>query len=465
VPRGFDSYKPETPDMLDSASNGLKTGAAEPAQRPAAGPNVSHFSLANELEVVVIPDRRAPVVTHMVWYRNGSADDPVGKSGIAHFLEHLMFKGTAKHPAGEFSDVVAALGGQENAFTSYDYTAYFQRVAKEHLATMMEFEADRMTGLAFDDDVVAPERDVVIEERRMRTDSDPDEILGEAMSSALFTHHPYGKPIIGWMHEIEGLTREDALTYYRRFYAPANAILVVSGDVSADEVRALAERTYGAIPGGGKRPERRRPLEPDPKAARRITVTDVKVEQPLLRQMFLAPSVITAKGRDAFALDILAEIVGGGTTSQLYRDLVLDKEIAVSVGSWYMGSAVDASRFGIYGAPNEGVSLEDFEAAIGACVGGFLARGIGEEEFARAKTRLIAEMLYAQDSQSTLARVYGSALAIGETIEDVRAWPERIEAVTPEDVIAAGRAVLDPRRAVTGYLLPEAGPAAAGPRP
>ena len=219
-----------------------------------AGPRVDHFRLENGMDVVVIPDHRAPVVTHMVWYRNGSADDPRGKSGIAHFLEHLMFKGTHRHKQGEFSHLVAELGGQENAFTSYDFTAYFQRVAREHLKTMMEFEADRMTGLNLTDEVVAPERDVVLEERRMRTEADPAAQLDEALNAALFTHHSYGVPIIGWSHEIETLDREDALAYYRRFYTPENAILVVAGDVEAPEVEILARETYGKIPARGEAP-------------------------------------------------------------------------------------------------------------------------------------------------------------------------------------------------------------------
>src|SRR3954467_15502942 len=254
------------------------------------GPVVSSFTLDNGLEVVVIPDRRVPVVTHMVWYRNGSADDPLGQSGIAHFLEHLMFKGTKAHPAGEFSRVVSALGGQENAFTSFDYTAYFQRVAREHLETMMAFEADRMTGLVLDEAVVAPERDVVLEERRMRVETDPSAQLSEAMAASLFVHHPYGIPIIGWMHEIEELNREHALDYYKRFYTPENAILVVAGDVTPDAVRRLAEGTYGRVTPQGARPVRLRAREPEPKALRRLSVADPKVEQPTLQRLYLTPS-------------------------------------------------------------------------------------------------------------------------------------------------------------------------------
>src|ERR671912_1242202 len=276
---------------MDTASKPiLRADAASFGRTEGSGPNLSAFSLENGLDVVVIPDRRVPVVTHMIWYRNGSADDPVGQSGIAHFLEHLMFKGTNRHPAGEFSQVVSALGGQENAFTSFDYTAYFQRVAREHLETMMGFEADRMTGLVLDEAVVGPERDVVLEERRMRVETDPAAQLSEAMAAAPFVHHPYGTPIIGWMHEIEGLNREHALTYYRRFYTPENGILVVAGDVTEDEVRALAERTYGRVPPHGKRPVRIRPREPEPVAARHVIVADPKVEQPTLQRLYLVPS-------------------------------------------------------------------------------------------------------------------------------------------------------------------------------
>ncbi|MDP4593178.1 MAG: insulinase family protein, partial [Beijerinckiaceae bacterium] len=238
------------------------TASANPALTPggtgdggqSGAPGLAQFKLDNGLEVLVIPDHRAPVVTHMIWYRNGSADDPLMKSGIAHFLEHLMFKGTHKHPKGEFSDMVAELGGQENAFTSYDFTAYYQRVPKEHLQVMMDFEADRMSNLVLTDEIVAPERDVVLEERRMRTDNDPGQQLGEEMNAALYAHHPYGTPIIGWNHEIEQLGRQDALDYYGRFYTPENAILIVAGDVDEASVRSLAEATYGKIPARGEAP-------------------------------------------------------------------------------------------------------------------------------------------------------------------------------------------------------------------
>jgi zinc protease len=418
-------------------------------------PDIAHFQLRNGLEVVVIPDHRAPVVTHMVWYRNGSADDPLGKSGIAHFLEHLMFKGTQQHPPGEFSNVVAELGGQENAFTANDYTAYYQRLPKEHLATAMAFEADRMTGLSLAADIVDPERDVVLEERRMRVDSDPAAELGEALHAALFVHHPYGIPVIGWGHEIETLSREDALAYYRRFYTPKNAILVVAGDVTVETVRTLAEASYGAIGAGEAAPIRQRPREPESKAHRLLTLADEKVEQPSQQRIYLAPSCITAAPGESEALELLAHLLGGGQTSLLYKTLVIDRQVAVSAGAYYMGTAIDLTRFYIYAIPAPGVSLPQLDAAMDEVIDRCIGEPVSPADLVRAKTRLVAEAIYAQDNQAVLARWYGSALAIGQTIEDVRAWPDRIEAVTADQVQqVAGRWLLK-RRAVTGFLLPK----------
>lgn len=429
------------------------TPHATPTDAKSAGPNIGHFHLANGLEVVVIPDNRAPVVTHMVWYRNGSADDPVGKSGIAHFLEHLMFKGTERHPKGEFSEVVAELGGQENAFTSIDYTAYYQRVPKEHLPVVMDFEADRMTNLVLTDDVVSPERDVVLEERRMRTDSDPAAQLGEAVQAALYTHHPYGKPIIGWEHEIEGLDRTDALAYYNRFYTPENAVLVVAGDVTSDEVRALAEGTYGKIPARGDAPRRTRTQEPPPRAHRLVQLADEKVEQPSEQRVYLVPSYTTAAPGEAEALELASHLLGGGPTSLLYRALVVDKKIAVAAGTYYMGTSLDDTRFYAYAVPTPEVSLEELDDEVGVVIDAMAKTAVPEADLARAKTRLIADAVYAQDSQTSLARWYGAALTTGHTVKDVKEWPDRIDAVSAEQVRAAVAKWLTPNRAVTGFLL------------
>lgn len=431
----------------------LRPATASPAQG-AAGPAISHFTLANGLEVIVIPDRRAPVVTHMVWYKVGSADETAGTSGIAHFLEHLMFKGTEKNPAGRFSDVVSEIGGQENAFTSYDYTAYFQRVAKEHLKTLMEFESDRMAGLVLTDPVVLPERDVVLEERRSRTDSDPSAQLGEAMQSVLYANHPYGSPIIGWEHEIKALNRADALAFYDRFYTPNNAILIVAGDVTADEVKALAEATYGKVARRAEPGPRVRPAEPELLAARRVSVNDEKVTQPSLSRSYLAPSYHTAEGDDGAAIEVLAQILGGGSTSRLYRALVVDQAIAASAGSWYQGSALDTTRFGVYATPRPEIGLDKLETALDGELRKFLAQPISDKELERAKTKLVAEAVYAQDNQSSLARLYGTTLTTGGTVEDVAKWPQQIRAVTEADVKRVARSVLDIRRSVTGLLQP-----------
>ncbi len=414
---------------------------------------ITDYELENGLQIVVIEDHRTPVATHMVWYKNGSADDPQGKSGIAHFLEHLMFKGTKTHPKGEFSNIVAELGGQENAFTSVDYTAYYQRIAKEHLGTMMSFEADRMINLILSEEDVNPEREVVLEERLMRTDSDPGAQLQESIAATLFTHHPYGTPIIGWEHEIRDLNREDALDYYTRFYTPENAILIVAGDVSPEDVKRLAQETYGKIPRHNLAPQRVRTLEPAPRTARRVSMTDEKVEQPVFQQAFLVPTYRIAKGNDAEALDVLCQLLGGSSVSRLYKTLVIEKEMATNVGCWYMSTALDQAQFMLYGVPREGITLEALEQASNAVISELASNLVPEAELERAKTRLMADVIYAQDNQTSLARIYGTTLATGSSIESVAQWPQMIEAVTSEDVRRVAAKYLNPQIAVTGHLL------------
>jgi len=442
------------PNILIRASLILAAFILLAAPPPAgAAPAVSQFSLPNGLAVVVIPDRRTPVVTHMLWYRVGAADEPAGKSGIAHFLEHLMFKGTAKNPAGRFSQRLAAIGGQENAFTSNDYTGYFQRVAREHLAELMEFEADRMTGLVLTDDIIVSERNVILEERNQRIENEPSARLSEQVSAAQYLNHPYHKPIIGWRHEMETLDRDDALTFYRRFYTPDNAVLVVAGDVTPEEVKALAEKTYGKIDRHGPIAARKRPQEPPQIAERRVTFADVRVTQPSFQRSYLVPSHTTAKGGEDDALDILAHILGGGSNSRFYRTLVQDQRVATNAGAWYSGTSLDATRLGLYGTPAAGVALEKVESAIDAVIAAFLDKGPTPEELERSKSRMIADYVYAQDNQSTLARMYGAALTTGSTVEDVQTRPERLRAVTAEQVRDAARRYLDKRQSVTGYLV------------
>jgi zinc protease len=434
-------------------SFGTLSFAAEPS-----GPKAADFTLANGLQLVVIPDHRAPVVTHMIWYKVGAADETAGKSGLAHFLEHLLFKGTAKNPAGRFSTVVARIGGQENAFTSNDYTGYYQRVPADQLKKVMEFEADRMTGLVLTDAVVLPERDVILEERNQRMENNPRARLGEQMDAALFLNHPYGKPVIGWRHEMEQLSRDDAIGFYRRFYAPNGAVVVIAGDIEPAAARKLAEETYGKIVRNAAVMARKRPQEPPQVVPRSLTLADARVEQPLLQRSYLVPSFAIAKKGQSEALEVLGHILGSGSNSRLYRALVVDKHVAVSAGAYYDSSALDMGKFGVYGVPRQGDTLAQLEAEIDAVIAQLIDKGVTAEELDRAKSRLIADAIYAQDNQASMARWYGAALMTGATVDDVRLWPSRIRAVTAEAVQDVAREWLVKRRSVTGYLIKDTSP-------
>ncbi len=413
------------------------------------------FTLANGLTVVVVPNPRAPVVKHMVWYRVGGADEGEGESGIAHFLEHLMFKGTKQRPAGEFSRLVAKNGGRENAFTSYDYTAYYQTIAKDRLDMVMALEAERMTGLAITPDGVDRERLVVLEERRTRTDNNPSSRLREQMAAVQFYNYPYRRPVIGWEHEIRALDRERILAFYRRWYAPNNAVLVVAGDITAAELKPLAEKYYGVIPAAAP-VVRSRPDEPPQTAAREVVLRDPRVPQPSWSRSWLAPSLLWGAKEHAYALEVLAEILGGGGTSRLYQTLVLDAGIADGAGAFYDSSTRGPSRFGFFASPRREVAPEKVEQAVEAEIAKILADGVDPGEVARAKTRMKAAAVLARDSLDTGAQALGSALALGLTVEDVETWPERIDAVTLEQVNAAARFVLAGSGHVTGRLLPAA---------
>lgn len=433
---------------------------AGPVPARSAGPPVAEYTLANGLELVVIPDHRAPVVTHMIWYKVGAADETAGKSGLAHFLEHLMFKGTAKHPAGQFSAVVAAFGGRENAFTGADYTGYFQRVPSEKLKTVMEFEADRMNGLALTDDDVLRERDVILEEESQRIGNNPRARLGVQIDAALYLNSPYGKPVIGWRHEMAQLTRDDAVGFYRRFYGPNDAVVVVAGDVEPEQAFAFAQETYGKVKRNDNIVPRRRPKEPPPVAARRLTLADSRVEQPIMERAYLVPSFATAAHGESAALEILAHVVGAGSNSRLYRELVIDRQVAVAASAWYDSLALEMSKFGIYAAPRGGVSLPELEASLDAVLTRVKENGVTDEELERSKNKLVADAVYAHDSQASMARWYGSALTTGATVDDIARWPDRIRAVTGEQVRDAARRWLDLRRSVTGYLVKDDRPPA-----
>ncbi len=416
--------------------------------------NPKTFTLANGLQVVVVENRRAPIVVQMVWYKVGAADEPSGKSGIAHFLEHLMFKGTPSVPPGHFSKIVARNGGMNNAFTSHDYTAYFQRVARDKLDLIMRLEADRMANLRLTDAEVLPERDVVLEERRSRTDNNPGAQLHERRRAITYLRHPYRAPVIGWKREIEGLTTEDALAFYRTHYAPNNAILVLAGDVSLERARALAERHFGPIPGRDI-PPRVRPVEPEPLAARRITMKSPRVHVPRLTLTYRAPSFNAGATGHAYPLLVLAEALGGGATSRLYRALVVDRAIASSARSWYSAVRIDEGEFSISVMSKAGGAVAPLEAALRVEIGRLLEHGITEEELARVKRSLVAGSIYARDGVRAAPNIIGRALVTGRSIADIEAWPERIEAVTAAQIRAAARAVLVDKRSVTSILFPE----------
>lgn len=417
-----------------------------------ASDRVSNFRLENGMEVVVVEDHRAPVVVHMVWYRAGSADEPPGDSGVAHFLEHLLFKGTKTLAPGEFSATVARNGGTDNAFTSYDYTAYFQRVAADRLELMMRMESDRMVNIQLGPKEILTERDVIIEERNQRVENSASALFREQMSAAQFLNHHYGVPIIGWRHEMTELTLEDALSYYQTYYSPNNAILVVAGDVTPDEVRRLAEQYYGAIPANPDLPERARAQEPDQMAERRMVFEDPRVAQPYVARSYLAPERDSGAQETAAALTMLAEILGGGTTSVMAEKLQFDEQIAVQTGAWYGGMSLDDTTFNVYVVPTAGVTLQDAEDAMDQVIADFMKGGIDAEQLDRIKMQIRASLIYEQDNVSSIANEYGRALSQGLTVEDVQAWPDILQAVTEEDIMAAAADVFNRKNAVTGWL-------------
>ena len=412
------------------------------------------FTLDNGLQVVVVENARAPIVVQMVWYKVGAADEPPGKSGIAHFLEHLMFKGTPSVPSGEFSKIVAANGGSDNAFTSQDYTAYVQRVASDKLELVMRIEADRMANLRLTDEEVAAERGVVQEERRQRTGNSPSAQLYERRRAVTYLRHPYRVPVIGWKSETDRLTTEDALAFYRRRYAPNNAILIVSGDATAAEVRRLAEKYYGPIPRRAV-PERVRPVEPDQLAARRVTMRSARVHVPSLSITFRAPSYTAGETRHAYPLLLLSDILGGGSTSRLHRRLVIEEKAASVAAAGYLGIALDMGEFSVSASALAGGDIARLEALLKDEIERIVERGVMEAELSRSKRAMLAGAIYARDGLRAAPRIIGRALATGQTIADVEAWPDRISAVTAAEVLDAARAVFVERRSVTAVLLPE----------
>jgi len=430
----------------------LTFALALPAVSMAA--EVSTFELENGLDIVVLEDHRAPVVVHMLWYNVGSADEPAGQSGIAHYLEHLLFKGTDTVASGEFSEIVSANGGTDNAFTSFDYTGYFQRVAADRLELMMELEADRMINLKVDPAEAATELDVVLEERNQRTENDPGSLFNEQRNAAQYLNHPYAVPIIGWKHEIEGLTLENAMDFYNAHYAPNNATLIVAGDVEPDDVLRMAETHYGPIPANPAILERDRVDEPPQLAERRLRFEDPRVSQPYVVRTYLAPERDAGDQETAAALVMLSEVLGGsGATSVLGEALQFDTQRSIYSSAFYSGMSLDDSTFGLVNVPAEGVTLEEAEADLDRVVAEFIETGVDQEQLDRIKMQLRASRIYAEDNIQSLARRYGAGLTSGLTVEDIQAWPDVLEAVTGEDIIAAAEMVFDRKKAVTGYMM------------
>lgn len=414
---------------------------------------VETFSLSNGLRVAVLPSTRAPVALHMVWYEVGGADEPAGQSGIAHFLEHLMFKGTPKVPPGEFSKIVARSGGRDNAFTSHDYTGYYQTVASDRLEMVMEMEADRMANLVLAEKDLLPERDVVLEERRARIENSPAALLDEAAREALYGRREYGIPVSGWPDEIRKLGVAEATAFYRRFYAPNNAIVVVAGDAPVEAVRRLAEKHYGPVARRDVAARTRSDRAGDD-LPRLLVRRDPRVRQPQWGRDFVAPSYRMGETRHAYALQVAAQILGGSQISRLYRSLVVGKRIAVSASAGYSAGVLGLSSFGFGATPAPQSNIAAVETAVSEEIDRFLQDGATEEEIGRAKRRLVASTIYARDSLASGPRLFGAAMTTGRTVADVIAWPERIAAVTRDEVQAAARAVLVPARAVTSHLLP-----------
>ncbi|TPK38500.1 pitrilysin family protein [Mesorhizobium sp. B2-5-3] len=433
---------------------GLAPATFAADKRPAEF-KVTDFLLDNGMEVVVIPDHRSPIVTHMVWYKVGSADEPPGKSGIAHFFEHLMFKATANRAAGEFDRAVSDIGGSNNAFTSYDYTAFHETVAPSALELMMSFEADRMRNLILTDDVIKTERDVILEERRSRIDNSPEAVLEEELDATLWQNQPYRIPVIGWMQEMEQLNRTDAIAFYNKYYQPNNAMLIVAGDVEPDTVKALAEKTYGKIARGPDLPPRVRPVEPEQNTRRTVTLSDARVSVPNFSTQWVVPSYHTAKPGEAEALDLLAEILGGGNRSRLYQALVVRQGIASNAGAYFQGTMLDDTNFTVYGTPRGDARLVDVEAAVDAEVVRIAREGVTVKELDKAKDRYVRSMVFARDKQDSMANIYGAELATGGNVQDIEQWPERIRNITPGEIKAVAARYLVLARSTTGYLLPQ----------
>ncbi|MDP1966663.1 MAG: pitrilysin family protein [Reyranella sp.] len=405
----------------------------------------------------MLSSRRAPIVTQMVVYKVGSADETFGHTGVAHFLEHMMFKGTDRVASGEFSRIVSRNGGRDNAYTSFDSTGYHQTVAPDRLELVMRMEADRMTGLRITERDLISERQVVLEERRSRTDNVPAALLDEAVREQLFGRRkPYAMPIIGYADDIKKLNITELTTFYRRFYAPGNAVLIVAGDTTPEAVRKLAEKHYGPIP-NRKVEARRRPAQGGTDLPQRVSRADARVVEPRWSCDWLAPSYRVGETKYAYALQVLARLFGGSETSRLWRALVTDAKLGLSASAGYSAASLGLTSFavGVHPAPQR--TVREIETAVNLEMKKLIDGGVTANEVERAQNQLLAAAIYAQDSLASGPRLYGAVLSAGGTMADIDAWPERIAAVTPAEVVAAAQSVWRDSGAVISLLTPAEG--------
>lgn len=423
----------------------------------ASGGGVFHpqsFTLENGLQVVIIEDHRVPAISHFIWYRVGAMDEPRGKSGIAHFLEHLMFKATKTIPEGEFSRRIGRMGGDLNAFTAWDYTAYYVKIAREHLPVVMAMEADRMRNIDLSEEAVKTERDVVLAERKQVVDSDVTRQFGEQMAAALYQNHPYSVPIIGWMHEIKALNRQDALAFYQTYYAPNNAVVVITGDITLKDAKALAQQHYGPLK-PSVLPPRVSLSEPPHLAHRRLSMNDPRVSMPTWERQYIVPSALNAQEDNTpFALQVLSALLASGDTGLLHEHLVHDLGLANAVSVDYDAQRRGPSVFEISVVPSNPAkpAFQKIESSVEDVLNTLETR-LTEEDIARVKTTLVAEATFARDGLFYPGMIVGQTLSIGQPVDYIETWPSRIASVTKQDIVAALK-TLRLENAVTGTLAP-----------
>ncbi len=416
---------------------------------------IQEFKLDNGLKIVVQEDHRAPVVVSQVWYRAGALDEVNGKTGVAHVLEHMMFKGTKEVPAGQFSRLIAAAGGKENAFTAQDQTTYFQQLEKSQLPLSFKLEADRMANLNFSNEEFAKEIQVVMEERRWRTEDKPQSKVKEQFNSTIYHVHPYGRPVVGWMNDLENMTADDAREWYKNWYAPNNATLVVVGDIKAPDVLKLAKQYFGKLK-PQTLPARKPQMEPEQKGERRVVVK-AQAKLPYVLMGFHVPALQDSdKDVEPYALEILAAVLNGNASARLNQNLVRESQIAVDVDAGY--DMIQRGRHSIFvldGTPSEGKSVADLEAAILQEIEKIKATGVTEEELLRVKAQVIAADVYQRDSMFYQAMQIGQLETAGFSWRLLQEYPAKLQAVTSAQVQAVAQKYFNKDNMTVATLDPQ----------